>query len=72
MNPILQARAQLASRRAFLRGSTLGLGAIAMGQLAGNSATPPTGLENPLAPKAPPLPATAKRVIYLHMAGSPP
>ena len=71
MNPIHKARTELATRRAFLRGSTLGLGAIALQQIAGRAASP-TAIENPLAPKMPPLPATAKRVIYLHMAGSPP
>ncbi|MCB1236360.1 MAG: DUF1501 domain-containing protein [Verrucomicrobiae bacterium] len=73
MNPIAQATAQLATRRAFLRGSTLGLGGIALHGLAGAASTiSPGGPENPLAPRRPPLAARAKRVIYLHMAGSPP
>lgn len=75
MNPILQASAQLATRRQMLRGGTLGLGTIALNRLASlgaSSPSPPTALDNPLAPKIPPLPVKAKRVIYLHMAGSPP
>lgn len=63
------------TRRHFLSQCTTGLGAIwlaattgrtwgASGNLAKNPAAP-------LAPAAPHFPATAKRVIYLHMAGSP-
>ncbi|MCB1066362.1 MAG: DUF1501 domain-containing protein, partial [Verrucomicrobiae bacterium] len=64
-------------RRQLLRGGTIGLGTIALNRLAGLGAAAPDGshpsaLDNPLAPKLPPLPAKAKRVIYLHMAGSPP
>ncbi len=77
MNPILQASAQLATRRQLLRGGTIGLGTIALNRLAGLGAAPAdpshqTALDNPLAPKLPPMAAKAKRVIYLHMAGSPP
>jgi hypothetical protein len=35
-------------------------------------AAAPSAVINPLAPKAPPLAAKAKRVIYLHLTGSPP
>ncbi len=65
-----------ATRRTFLRGG-VGLGSIALAALArgerspfGPSADEP--FENPLAPKAPPLPAKARRVIYLAMSGAPP
>lgn len=63
------------TRRHFLSKCTTGLGAMwlaGMGQnafgLAGKLAKDPA---NPLAPDVPHLPAKAKRVIYLHMAGAP-
>lgn len=77
-------RAQVgaATRRHFLQQSTAGIGAIALGSLLqrdGFAATDGSINEsagantpNPLAPKLPPQAATAKRVIYLHMTGSPP
>jgi hypothetical protein len=70
------------TRRHFLRNCQLGLGGVALASILGEgagawaeeqtSANLPSGVINPLAPKAPPLPAKAKQVIYLHMAGSPP
>ena len=72
MNPYFQTR-QFDTRRHFLRGCGLGLAALALQSLAGNaSAAPLADADNPLAPKAPPLPAKVKRVIYLHMSGAPP
>lgn len=66
------------SRRHFLKESAMGLGALAMGALlpgCGSGSQPaPTSLfdpARPLLPKAPPFPARAKSVIYLHMAGAP-
>ncbi len=56
------------TRRHFLGAGSLGLGALALSTMAGHAAPP----ADPLAPKKPPLPAKAKRVIYLHMSGSPP
>jgi Protein of unknown function (DUF1501) len=67
-------RLQAQTRRHFLQSGPLALGAIAMGHLLGGAARatdPLRGIENPLAPRTPPLPAKAKRVIYLHMAGGP-
>lgn len=65
------ARAQ--TRRHFLQNCQLGLGALALGSLLGDRARgEPTAPANPLAEKAPPLPAKAKSVIYLHMSGGPP
>src|SRR5436190_14645306 len=64
---------RLVTRRWFFQQCGVGLGAIALGELfgrAGMAATLPAGL-NPLAPKKPPFPAKAKRVIYLFMAGAP-
>lgn len=67
-----------ATRRAFLRRG-VGLGAIALAALAQADEPASRGAAddgapfvNPLAPKAPPLPAKAKRVIYLAMSGAPP
>ena len=61
------------TRRTFFNPSGLGLGAIALGSLLGcdGFAAPakPKLSENPLTPKAPPLPAKIKSVIYLHMSG---
>src|ERR1700716_923967 len=58
-----QAPKQIA-RRWFLQECGVGLGAMALGQLLGAS-------ENPLAPKKPHFPPTAKNVIFLFMAGAP-
>src|SRR5215207_9069424 len=72
--------AQLITRRHFFRRCNSGLGAIALASLMGQrnvfgadaSTMRAASAANPLAAKAPPLPAKAKRVIYLHMSGSPP
>lgn len=68
MNPILQRNLQLRTRRYFLQGGGVGLGALAMGQLAAPSAQAAPGLDALVKNVAP----RAKRVIYLHMTGSPP
>ncbi|MCH2119386.1 MAG: twin-arginine translocation signal domain-containing protein, partial [Pirellulales bacterium] len=65
------------TRRHFLGRSTAGIGAAALGQLLagdGVAAASQDGAQiaQPLAAKLPPLPAKARNVIYLHMAGSPP
>src|SRR5262245_11986031 len=67
-------RLQAITRRHFLRDSSAGLGALALALLQSEPArgAAPDKVVNPLAPKRPPLPARAKSVIYLHMAGSPP
>ena len=61
------------SRRWFLKECGVGLGAIALHALLGDSALAAAkpGETNPLAPKQPQFPAKAKRVIYLFMAGAP-
>jgi len=75
VHPITE-QLQLQTRRHFLQQSTLGVGAIAMSSLlqrdglAAESASQP--VENPLAPRAPHFAPKAKRVIYLHLTGSPP
>ena len=74
-----QARARLLTRRHFLNRCHIGLGGIALSQwLSGdaNAALPTkdslTSSQSPLAAKPPAIAPRAKRVIYLHMAGSPP
>jgi hypothetical protein len=63
---------QLITRRWFFEQCGIGLGAIALGQLFQQQGWAATAdLPNPLAPKRPPLPAKAKRVIFLFMAGAP-
>lgn len=64
-------RLQPLTRRHFLQQSPIGLGAVALASLLERDA-PAARAENPLAPRRPPLPARAKRVIYLHLTGSPP
>jgi hypothetical protein len=67
------ARLQHHTRRHFLQNSGVGLGAIALGAMLHDQtrAAPARG-DDPLAPKQPHFDARAKRVIYLHMTGSPP
>src|SRR4028119_1824103 len=58
------------SRRQFLQSCGLGIGWLAaLAWLNSNAAS--AAPVNPLAPKSPPLPATAKRVISLFMQGGP-
>jgi len=70
MNPF--ERLQAVTRRHFLRQSSVGLGAMALGSLLGRAAEPAPPIVHPLAAKKPPLAAKAKRVIYIHLTGSPP
>src|SRR5437016_8849238 len=58
-------------RRAFLQGSGLGFGRLALAYVLGNELSQAAPTANPLAAKAPPLPATAKNVIFLFMHGGP-
>jgi hypothetical protein len=62
------------NRREFLAKSALGFGALALGDLLARDAArgaTTAALPNPLAPKKPPLPPTAKNVILLFMQGGP-
>ncbi len=73
MNPYIENLRRM-TRRHFLRQSQAGIGAMALATIAGPGAPRASAAAtiNPLAPKAPHFPAKAKRVIYLHMTGSPP
>ena len=63
------------TRRHFLGKCSVGLGALWLAAQAGRARAsggpPDRDPANPLAATPPPFPARAKRVIYLHMAGSP-
>jgi hypothetical protein len=61
------------TRRHFLRDCTMGLGATWLASASGRAwgAQPERDPVHPLAPLKPHFPGRAKRVIYLHMAGSP-
>jgi hypothetical protein len=67
---LLENHRTLAARRWFLGQCGVGLGSIALAELMGTSGAS-AAPANPFAAKKPPLPATAKRVIYLFMAGAP-
>ena len=72
MHPYLSSL-QHSTRRHFLRDSAGGLGAIALSSLLGRNAhAAPLSATNPLAVRSPHFAAKAKRVIYLHLTGSPP
>src|SRR6185369_9667780 len=58
-------------RREFLGSAGLGFGRLALSYLLGSQLSPSAPIMNPLAAKAPPLPATAKNVIFLFMHGGP-
>src|SRR5882672_8653906 len=64
------------TRREFLCRCGMGMGALGLGGLIGNlgftqSAHALDGLTSPLAPKAPPFPGRAKRVIHIFANGGP-
>jgi hypothetical protein len=59
------------SRRWFLEQCSVGLGAIAFGQLLAERGYAETTHGDPLAPKQPQFAPKAKRVIFLFMAGAP-
>jgi len=70
MNSIIQQQLALRTRRYFLGQSSTGLGALALSNLIGGS--PATASSDSLAAKVAHFAPKAKRVIYLHMTGSPP
>lgn len=73
MNPYLE-QLQARTRRHFLATSGVGLGAMALSSLSGSKAAADVDIDSmrPLAKRVPHFPAKAKRVIYLHLTGSPP
>ncbi len=69
-----QQQLEFQTRRHFLGSAGVGLGGVALNQLLAADA-PDAGLEapaSPLLPKRPHFEGSAKRVIYLHLTGSPP
>jgi hypothetical protein len=60
------------TRRHFLGKAAHGLGAIALGSLLKNRLPAATAPSDPLAPRQSHFASRAKRVIYLHLTGSPP
>jgi hypothetical protein len=62
------------SRRSLLRAAGAGFGQLALagllGSIADKAAAQELNANNPLAPKRPPLPAKAKRIIFLFMEGA--
>jgi hypothetical protein len=72
MHPRLE-RLQLRTRRQFLKDCQIGLGTLALSSLLAEGAKGAPGADaNPLAPKKPHFAPKARRVIYLHLTGSPP
>jgi hypothetical protein len=72
MNPSIE-HLRNRTRRSFLQQSGLGLGGIALSSLLGrDSLASIPSVENPLAARQPHFAPKAKRVIYLHLTGSPP
>lgn len=59
------------TRRHFFSKTAMGVGGIALASLLNEKLFAGVSPGNPLAPKQPHFPAKAKRVVYLHMAGSP-
>ena len=59
------------SRRWFFEQCGVGLGSMALANLLAEAGLADTPRTDPLAPKKPPLPAKAKNVIFLFMAGAP-
>lgn len=60
------------TRRYFLKDASLGLGSLALAGLLGSDARSAPISDDPLQIKQPHFQPKAKRVIYLHMTGSPP
>lgn len=59
---------RLLTRRHFLRQGSVGIGALALAAMSGRSVAAPAALPE----RGPHFAPRAKRIIYLHMAGSPP
>ncbi|MFN3324810.1 MAG: DUF1501 domain-containing protein [Bryobacteraceae bacterium] len=57
------------ARRRFLKYATFGLGPLGLAVVAAQSGFASSAPKNPLAPKAPPLPARAKRLVHIFANG---
>ena len=68
---VYQRQLEYQTRRHFLKTCSVGLGGVALGDLLAQDAPVPA-VVNPLAPKASHFAPKAKRVIYIHLTGSPP
>src|SRR5687767_9511261 len=67
-----QEQLRAVTRRHFFKKCGVGLGALGLASLANEKLFAENQtFQNPMAPRAPHFAAKAKRVIYLHMAGSP-
>tara|TARA_B110000003_G_C16652934_1_gene535024 strand:- start:5442 stop:6890 length:1449 start_codon:yes stop_codon:yes gene_type:complete len=71
MNPVLE-QIQLNTRRHFLKNCGVGLGTGALAQILSPDAFGLKAPENPLLPRKSHFSSKAKRVIYIHLTGSPP
>ncbi len=69
---LYQQQLQYQTRRHFLTGSGISLGSIALEQMIGGTAVAAQTPANPLSPKKSHFEGKAKRVIYIHLTGSPP
>jgi len=65
------AHPSLLARRWFLGQCSVGLGALALSQLLGESGLAAEPRRDPMAPRAPHFTPKAKRVVFLFMAGAP-
>jgi hypothetical protein len=71
MNPQLESL-QYTTRRHFFKKCSMGLGGVALSEMLATDAKGLEAPDNPLLPKLPHFAPKAKRVIYLHLTGSPP
>ena len=71
MNPQLESL-QYKTRRHFFKQCSMGLGGVALSEMLSSDALGLEAPDNPLLPKLPHFAPKAKRVIYLHLTGSPP
>ncbi|MDB4629153.1 DUF1501 domain-containing protein [Akkermansiaceae bacterium] len=71
MNPQLESL-QYKTRRHFFKKCSMGLGGVALSEMLTTDAMGLEAPDNPLLPKLPHFAPKAKRVIYLHLTGSPP
>lgn len=71
MNPQLESL-QSNTRRHFFKKCSMGLGGVALSEMLATDAMGLEAPDNPLLPKLPHFAPKAKRVIYLHLTGSPP